>query len=194
MASRNMVVMEVPNRSGLYKSGILAFSLVELLVVIAIMAVLVSMGAATFSSKKGAEVSQAGGMISDLAKLARQHALSKNTRTALVIAQVNEGGVSRSAISVWDAATTNQLEKWNILPESVAATNSGVSSSLVLPTKFRGTPVASANLYCFYPDGHMTEDFSQSPRVEIKPRFGNAANTFSIVFNPFTGIGRIERL
>ena len=45
------------------------FSLVELLVVIAVVSVLASLAVAGLSSKKGAEVSQAGALISGVVKL-----------------------------------------------------------------------------------------------------------------------------
>lgn len=169
-----------------------AFSLIELLVVVAIVAILAGMTIAALSSKKGAEITQAGGMASDLSKLARQYALAKNTRTILVVAQVNDGGIERSAISVWDAST-NQLEKWNLLPESVVATNAGPSSTVTLPTTFRGAPVLRADYFVFHPDGHMTQDLAQIPRLEVKPRRGDTANTFAVVFNALTGLSRIER-
>lgn len=65
------------------------FSLIELLVVMAILSILVTLGVSTLANpKQGVEVAQAGGTLGDLASLARQHALSKNTRTVLVVAQI----------------------------------------------------------------------------------------------------------
>lgn len=170
------------------------FSLIEMLVVIAIIGVLMSLAIAGLSTKKGAEVTQAGNTLADLANLARQNALAKNTKTALVVAQVTDAGIARSAVSIWDAVTTNQLEKWNLLPESVIATNnSGIISSNTITCTFRGATINAPDCYMFYPDGHMSDDLSQTPKLAVVPRAGNTADTYSLVFNPLTGLTKVVR-
>lgn len=174
--------------------GEAGFSLVELLVVVAIMAVLIGFGASTLSTKKGAEVSQAGGMISDLAILARQNALAKNTKTVLVVAQIPDGAGTRSAVSIWDAATTNQLERWNLLPQSVVATNtSGFASATNFSCTFRGAAITPDDCYTFYPDGRMGDDLNQRPKLAVRPRVGNTENLYELVFNPLTGLTKVNR-
>ncbi|CAN5531652.1 hypothetical protein BH09VER1_BH09VER1_23170 [soil metagenome] len=171
-----------------------AFTLLELLVVMAVIGILTVMSLALLSGKRGTEISMAGGVVSDLANLARQNALAKNTRTVLVLAQVNDGGALRSAVSIWDAANTNQLEKWNLLPESVVATNaSGFSPPLTLPCAFRGQTITNGDYFVFYPDGHMSEDQTQVAKLAIQPRQGNQGDFYKLVFNPLTGTSKVSR-
>jgi len=170
------------------------FSLIELLVVVAVMGLLLAMGASVFSSQKGAEVSQAGGILTDLAHLARQNALSKNTRTMLVIGQVTEAGQSRSAASIWDAATTNQLERWNLLPLSVVAENSGSAQApFGAPLTYRGANVDDPEIYWFYPDGRMGDGLIAAPKLKVEPRQGMPENYYELVFNPVTGTAKVNR-
>lgn len=173
-----------------------AFSLIELLVVVAVMGILLAMGASVFSSSKGAEVTKAGGVLTDLAHLARQNALSKNTRTMLVIGQVTEAGQPRSAASIWDAATTNQLERWNLLPVSVVAENSGVPQDEFAgraELKFRGAQVDDPQIYWFYPDGRMGDNLTNAPKLKVEPRQGEANNFYELIFNPVTGTAKVNR-
>ncbi len=167
--------------------------MIELLVVVAILAILVGFGASTLSTKKGAEIAQAGGLISDLANLARQHALAKNTKTILVVAQVPGSGGTHSAVSIWDAATTNQLERWNLLPQSVIATNTSGFTMTTFPCTFRGTSLSSGDCYVFYPDGRMGDNLSQRPKLEVRARTGNSDNIYELVFNPLTGLTKVNR-
>jgi len=169
------------------------FSLVELLVVVAILAILVGFGASTLATKKGAEVAQAGGLVSDLANLARQHALSKNTKTILVVAQIPGSGGTHSAVSIWDAATTNQLERWNMLPQSVVATNTSGFVLTTFPCTYRGTSVSSGDCYVFFPDGRMGDNLNQRPKLEVRARNGNSDNFYELVFNPLTGLTKVNR-
>lgn len=170
------------------------FTLIEMLVVIAVISVLTVMSLSLLSSKKGSEITMAGGVVSDLAHLARQNALAKNTRTVLVLAQVNEGGQPRSAVSIWDAATTNQLEKWTVLPETVVATNvSGFASPFTLPCVFRGQSITNGDCFVFYPDGHMSEDQTQVAQLSVRARQGNPNDYYKLVFNPLTGTSKVSR-
>lgn len=170
------------------------FSIVELLIVIAIMVILASVGASTLSGKSGSEVTQAGNTVYDLAGLARQNALAKNTRTILVLAQISDAGTPRSAVSIWDAATTNQLEKWNLLPTAVIATNASADYSVAaFQCRYRSSIVTNANFYEFYPDGRMVDDMTKKPRISVSPRSVNSPNRYTIEFNPLTGRGKIIR-
>jgi prepilin-type N-terminal cleavage/methylation domain-containing protein len=170
-----------------------AFSLVELLVVVAILGVLAALAAGTLPAREGAEVSRAGETVSTLATLARQHAISKNALTVLMVAEESSGGAPRSIASIWDAGTTNQLEKWHLLPEGVeAADASEVSPDVFDGAKFRGQSVTNASAYWFYPDGRMGNDPTRVPQLLVTSRRGGA-NSFRLVFNPVTGTHRNER-
>lgn len=170
------------------------FSIIELMVVVAIMCVLIGLGVATLSSPKGAgEITQAGSMVSDLARLAREHALSKNTRTVLVIAPIKEGGEDRLGVSIWDGANTNQLERWNLLPTSVAA-NKTSSPSDPLKVKFRNSEINATNTFWFYPDGRMGDGLTTAPKLRIQSNRGsNVVNFYELVFNPVTGTAKVNR-
>jgi len=171
------------------------FSLIELLVVMAVMAILVTVGVSALSSpKQGEDVTRAGGTLGDLAGLARQYSLSKNTRTVLLVAQISDGGVTRSAASIWDASATNQLEKWNLLPETVLATNSSdFAGTAFAGAKYRGQSLASPGTYWFYPDGRMGDDPSQIPKLKVLPQRGNLLDTYELIFNPTTGTFKASR-
>jgi prepilin-type N-terminal cleavage/methylation domain-containing protein len=174
-------------------SSLAAFSLVELLVVVAILGVLAALAAGVLPAKSGAQVGQAGDTVSTLATLARQHAISKNALTVLVIADVNSGGTFRSIASIWDAGTTNQLEKWNLLPEGVLATNTSTFPPDVFAgAKFRGQTLTNTSAYWFYPDGRMGNDPTRVPQLSVRPRQGGA-NSYQLVFNPVIGTHKSER-
>ncbi|MBE2203569.1 MAG: prepilin-type N-terminal cleavage/methylation domain-containing protein [Chthoniobacterales bacterium] len=169
------------------------FSLIELLVVIAILSILVTVGMSTLSQpKQGREISAAGGVLGDLAALAREHALSKNTRTVLVVAQVGSGPEARSVASIWDAATTNQLERWNALPGSVVATNSGAAAQAFSWAKYQNQPVSNPDAYWFYPDGRMGDDANALFKLKVQPRNG-APDACELIFNPVTGTFKTSR-
>jgi prepilin-type N-terminal cleavage/methylation domain-containing protein len=170
-----------------------AFSLIELLVVVAILGLLAALAVGTLPAKSGAQVGQAGDTVSMLATLARQHAISKNALTVLVIAEDASGGLSRSVASVWDAGTTNQLEKWHLLPETVQAINTSAFSPDVFDgAKFRGKTLTNASAYWFYPDGRMGNDATRVPELTVRLRQGGA-NGYQLVFNPVIGTHRSVR-
>ena len=165
----------------------------ELLVVVAIIGVLAALAAGALPAKSGAQVSQAGDTVSTLATLARQHAMSKNALTVLVVAEVNSGGIPHSIAGIWDAGTTNQLERWNLLPEGVVATNtSAFPPDLFAGAKFRGQTLTNASAYWFYPDGRMGNDPTRIPQLAIRFRQGGP-NDYELIFNPVLGTHKTER-
>jgi|GEM_PF-5397650 prepilin-type N-terminal cleavage/methylation domain-containing protein len=170
-----------------------AFSLIELLLVVAILAVLAALAAGTLPVRDGFQIGQAGDTLSTLATLARQHAISKNTLTVLVVAEDGSGGLPRSIASIWDAATTNQLEKWHVLPEGVTAEDASASEPDVFDgAKYRGQSLTNACAYWFYPDGRMGNDPTRVPQLLVRPSRGGA-NSYKLIFNPVTGTHRNER-
>lgn len=165
----------------------------ELLIVVAILGVLAALAAGTLPAKEGAQVSRSGETVSTLATLARQHAISKNALTVLVIAEEGSGAAARSIASVWDAGTTNQLEKWHLLPEGVVAEDvSAFSPDVFDGAKFRGQSLTHATAYWFYPDGRMGNDPARIPQLSVRPRRGGA-NSYKLIFNPVIGTHRSER-
>lgn len=172
-----------------------AFTIIELLVVIAIIAVMTTLAISAFSgsSKSGADLTRAGGTASGLAQLARQTAMSQNTKMLLVLAEINDNGVTRSALSIWDPSTTNQVEKWNLLPEAIHATNSSTAAEATetIDVTYRNQPV-SGTAYPFYSDGRMG-DGNAAPRLMLKARTGSTNNTYELLFSPLTGTIKVLR-
>lgn len=179
-------------RSGVRSAS--GFSLIELLVVIAMLAILVTIGVSTLSSpKRGQEISQAGSVLGDLAALARQHSLAKNTRTVLVVGDVNRGDGVRTVAGIWDAVTTNQLERWNVLPDTVKADSSGAAGAPLSGVKYQGATLSQPATYWFYPDGRMGDDADQIPKLKVQGRQGAQVGSVELIFNPVTGTFKSSR-
>lgn len=165
----------------------------ELLVVIAIVSIMAALAASTLPVRPATQLTQAGETLSGLATLARQHAVSKNALTVLLVAEVSDGGSPRAIVSIWDAGTTNQLEKWNMLPEGIMLTNSSnFEPDSFIGAKFRGQAVSQSTAYWFYPDGRMGNDPSRVPQLSVLPQRGGP-NSYRIVFNPIIGTHKTER-
>ena len=172
-----------------------AFSLVELLVVIAIIGILGAITLSIFSggSQNAINLTGAGNTVSGVAALARQAATTQRTRTVLVVAEVNDNGTPRSAVSIWDAQTTNQIEKWILLPVAVRATNTSADSDATtnFACSYRGQNLIGVG-YPFTPGGQMG-DANRVPRLRLQPRQGDASNFFELVFSPVTGTAKTVR-
>lgn len=167
-----------------------AFSLVELLVVVTLLGVMLTLGATALGGGvRGQEISQAGGVLSDLSTLARQHALSKNTRTALVVAEVPGAAGNRWAASIWDGTSALQLERWNLLPESVevVADTPGKYDGC----KYRGAALPEPAAFWFYPDGRMGSD-PEARKLKVQGK-NTKENYYELVFNPATGSVKVNR-
>lgn len=172
-----------------------AFTLIELLIVIAVIGVLAALSISAFSgsSQVAGNLNTAGNTASGLAQLARQQAMTLNTKTVLVLAQVNDNGTPRSAMSIWDAVATNQIEKWNLLPQAVLATNTSadVSATADFVCNYRGQNLTGVG-YAFMPDGRMG-DGNAVPRLRIQPRQGGVTNFYDLIFSPLTGNAKTVR-
>ena len=171
------------------------FTLVELLVVIAIIGIIAAITITAFSggSQTAVNLTGAGNSVSGLAALARQMAMSQSTRTVLVVAEVNDNGIPRSALSIWDAQTTNQIEKWMLLPPAVLATNTSADPEAT--TNFvcthRGQTLTAIG-YPFTPSGQMG-GANHVPRLRLQPRQGDPTNYFELVFSPVNGNAKTVR-
>lgn len=185
--------MKIPPHFSARTKSSEAFSLIELLVVIAILGVLAVMASSALPGKVGGEVTQAGETLSSLATLAREHAMSKNTLTVLLVGEVKDGAGMRSAASIWDAGTTNQLDKWNVLPESVIATDtSNFTPDVFSGARFRGQLLTNSSAFWFFPDGRMGNDPAKMPKLSIASRRGGP-NSYELVFNPVIGTHKSQR-
>jgi len=176
------------------------FSLIELLVVIGILALLAAIGASTLGSSKARGVDNAGNTVSSLAQLARQHASSLNTLTALVVAETKDGGdlEDRTMVSVWDfdsSLKANQIERWTLLPSSITVTATNYSLPAALqPTgiTYKNATVSGLKYFWFYADGRMG-DGTSIPVLTLKSSQNDQANSYELVFNPVIGTHKINR-
>lgn len=179
------------------------FSLIELLVVIGILALLAALGASTLGSSKARGVDNAGNTVSSLAQLARQHASSLNTLTALVVAETTDAGdlEKRAMVSVWDfdsSLKANQIERWTLLPSSVTVTtqkeNVWTDGSFKEPPSitYKNASVNGAKCFWFYADGRMG-DGNSIPTLKLTPNKGDQGNSYELVFNPVIGTHKINR-
>ena len=101
------------------KASHAAFSLVELLAVIAIIGIVMGIALPALSIGRGTSLRTAGTTITNLAGLARQHAMSRNTLTALVLLanQGTEFDYRAFAMAEYKAGIGwSQIGKWEMLP------------------------------------------------------------------------------
>jgi prepilin-type N-terminal cleavage/methylation domain-containing protein len=173
------------------------FSLIELLVVCAILALLVGIGINTLAGSKTQGIDQAGNTASGLANLARQHAISMNSLTAMVVADIPNSGQTNAAISIWDVDSSmkaTQAERWTMLPATVAATTTNAAVATLSPTgiSYQNRPVTPSGIFWFYPDGRVG-DGTVTPKLHLAPRVGAQANYYELVFNPVVGTHKINR-
>lgn len=176
------------------------FSLIELLIVVAILALLAGVGVSVLGGNQSRGIDQGGNTISGMAQLARQHASSMNTLTALVIAETTESGDvdPRPMVSVWDfdsALKPNQVERWTLLPStvSISTTNASLPASLS-PSgiTYKNASVGSPKFIWFYADGRIG-DGNATPILKLEPTKGSKENTYELVFNPVIGTHKIIR-
>ncbi|MFA7342977.1 MAG: prepilin-type N-terminal cleavage/methylation domain-containing protein [Terrimicrobiaceae bacterium] len=153
------------------------FSLVELLVVMGIMVILTSLLAPMFNT--GGKLAGSGNQIAFLVDQARQHSMSKNVMTALVLnTDDNTGGGHRAftllEYNAEDAAQEwRQVSQWLNLPTGIVVeseTNSSFidnsPSSLpfaadsTLPVKYQGAQVGNYAFRVFLPSGALSKPSS----------------------------------
>jgi len=178
------------------------FSLIELLIVVAILAILAGVGVSVLGGNQSRSIDQGGNTISGMAQLARQHASSMNTLTALVIAETTESGEveDRPMVSVWDFDSSlkpNQVERWTLLPSTVSiwTTNANLPDSLSrsgITYKNSASAVKSPKFIWFYADGRIG-DGNATPIIKLAPTRGSKENTYEMVFNPVIGTHKIIR-
>ncbi len=184
------------------------FSLIELLIVTAMLALMMSLGVpALLNSRQSSALTQAGGMMADLASLARQNAVSRNAPTALLIVkQSAPDSLNNRAMTLVEMDQNRnwrQVAGWTILPESTLATNATTGG---LPTppwsagspalKLRGTsinPATQCDAYLFHPNGRLIVSGNTQAKLKVRMANGPADNSYELIFNAATGSYKVER-
>lgn len=186
-----------------------AFSLIELLAVTALLTLLMSLGVpALLSSRESSALAQAGGMMADLASLARQNAVSRNAPTALLIVRQSASGSlddrAATLVEMDEDRKWRQVTGWSILPESTEAVDATSGGSLPsLPSgsgsaglKLRGAaidPSTQCDAYLFHPDGRLVVAGNTQARVKVRAATGSTGNFYELIFNAATGSYKVER-
>jgi prepilin-type N-terminal cleavage/methylation domain-containing protein len=109
------------------KSKTAAFSLVELLVVVAIIAIMMGILGLSIQGFSSSSLQTAASQVSSGLSLARQIAITKNTRTAFVFAtNTNGSGMPPEPYKYWSVIASNRdtgnwdrVKDWESLPEGV---------------------------------------------------------------------------
>lgn len=206
--------LTLPKRPPFFRCA--AFSLVELLTVIVILMVTATAIKPALGMLRSSSLTQSGNRLVDLAMMARQTAVSKNTITALIVVFKSTSSsqkLDRQAIAVleYDALqkTWKKMGPWERLPEAVqvfdyaggypygnaSAANEIAPISLALD----GQPVdssQSAYTYTslvFYPDGRLSGG-TGTRTIDLVYAVGSQTeNFYKLVFNNDTAAIRIVR-
>lgn len=117
-----------------------AFSLVELLVVIAILAMMVGLSAVAVQGFRAPSVQQAADQVMSGLSLARQIAITKNTKAALLIAHQTNNGFPSEAFRHWSVVYSNKGAEsaapgaaggWTLVKDWEALPNGAIFSELL---------------------------------------------------------------
>ncbi len=167
-----------------------AFSLVELLTVIALLGIIMGFVVPALSGMgRGTALVTAGNTVNNMAALARQHAMSRNTLTALLVLANQGTDTDYRAIAVMEFKHTtgwSQVGEWQILPMGITVdAGDTLESSFLLrspnpfpflsatnqanpPITFQSAPIRN-------PDGYAARIFTpggglQNPAVPAQIR------------------------
>ncbi len=145
-----------------------AFTLFELLVVLGIMALLLLTGLPSFlSSIRASGLTDAGNQFDNMARMARENALSRNERIALILVTNDpyNSALSGRAISVWEMGsdqTWTQTSRWMFLPGSTKAYDDPTATVTGFPSPApaivldgKTIPTGSYSAFIFNPEGNM---------------------------------------
>ncbi|MFV0338414.1 MAG: Tfp pilus assembly protein FimT/FimU [Chthoniobacterales bacterium] len=194
------------------KSNQKAFSLIELLCVIAVLAILMSLLlVAVGGTGDSQKLRSTGDLISGLGIQARQHALGKNTLTAIVILGKNAPAEKALQSASLYALNTNkeweQISPWKQFPTGIIADpdnstffdTNAQQPAPAFPTSLTvsGQSVNSFGYQIFLPNGRVLSTnsvtlklaigFLQSGNVSIK----TTNNYLTLTFIPSTGQTKI---
>jgi prepilin-type N-terminal cleavage/methylation domain-containing protein len=193
------------------------FSLVELLTVMAIVSVLASVTIPAIASVfKGRSTAGAADVVSNVAGVARQTAMSKGVPVAMVVSRNSGTGVSDSQgilllSGVYDAAsnstTWTPIGAWHRLPSSVAADNfprdghpsfygSDAHEPITLtalPLKFDGKVISDYDYVIFQPNGSVDAPAGiTGPAVTFRTETApNSRTDYTVVIQSDSGRSRI---
>jgi prepilin-type N-terminal cleavage/methylation domain-containing protein len=202
------------------------FTLIELLLVIGLMAILMTLLApAVGGFGKSRALEGAGKRVSALLDLSRQNAMSRNSLTALVVA--TDGTAKYRAFTILEAQPKSdgsplstsdwkQVNRWEILPEGIAADQNPFSSSsttALLPALpdlvLQGAPLPATSLryVAFLPTGKVYNATSPSSITLVEgvweegtsPTYtqvktgSKPANFYDICVLPATGMLKVHR-
>lgn len=152
-----------------------AFSLVELLAVIALVGIILGFVVPALSGMgRGTSLVTAGNMVNNMAGLARQHAMSRNTLTALLVLANQGTDADYRAVSVLEykpGTGWSQLGGWEMLPVGItvdAGDTQECSFLLRSPNPFPflsatnqdNPPVTFQSLPIRSPDGYAARIFT----------------------------------
>ena len=152
-----------------------AFSLVELLAVIALVGIILGIVVPALSGMgRGTSLVTAGNMVNNMAGLARQHAMSRNTLTALLVLANQGTDADYRAVSVLEykpGTGWSQLGGWEMLPVGItvdAGDTQECSFLLRSPNPFPflsatnqdNPPVTFQSLPIRSPDGYAARIFT----------------------------------
>lgn len=187
------------------------FSLVELLTVVCIMTMVAAFASpALMSSFRSVGVTQAGNRIADMANLARNTAMSKNTIMALVITSADSGPQIVTLLA-YDSKEPDRL-KWKSGSTPVRLNDAvkvdvevnGSAQELVdrsianefdpLPNKVGQVPLDKCSTLIFMPDGRMKVSGTPDRKVSVNFAQGRTPeNYYDLVFNTQNSAFRIVR-
>lgn len=179
-----------------------AFSLIEILIVVCIVSLLLALGSSMLSDfQKSSVLSKAGNRVVDMASLAKQMALSRNTITALVTHKVPAADANAfTVLEIGSDRIWKQITEWAIFPDYINVKDDSSTAYLQLPSpdalqlKLRGENTAASDLVAvvFYPDGRLLGD-SNTLRTIRMTHASSPADHYDIVFNTDTAQVRVLR-
>jgi len=166
-----------------------AFSLVELLVVMAIIGMMVGLSAMAVQGMRAPAVQHAADQVMSGLSLARQIAITKNTRAALLIADKTSSGFpTNGPYRHWSVVYSNKgADSWTIAKDWEELPNGAVFSQILENARTNNSFPASTS-----PGSAITASFYPSSNTNYTSTFSNisagnstftATNTPSIRFN-----------
>lgn len=197
------------------------FSLIELLAVVALVAMLSVMTAPAFQALRARNLVVGGNLVHDLSQQARQNSMSRGVLTALVMMKSHpfKSELSNRLFILMELAPNESawkpVTKWCRLPDGIVVdptksttftASPNVSHPLSLPTFEEGAVSTGDCVFqVFLPSGGLLVNAgspTEASSLRLFEGIGasggqaavrNAANYYSVVINPYTGLAKIDR-